>query len=337
MHKIEKWSELSDRFTHLLIVGNGASIAVHNGFNYRSLFDACKELGFLTEEVSSVFEKFETSDFELVLRRLWHAKLVNDALKIDDRRVSDAYMAVRAALIKTVRTAHVSYDAALEHLRPIARFMQHFRTVASLNYDLITYWAAMIAKGDVANAIKDGFVNEGGREFTSNWKRLRERIRSRETTMLFYPHGNLVLERLSRDEERKIIARNGSDLLDSILKSWESEQSVPVFVSEGTSAQKKRALASSVYLDRVYREVLSEPALSLTVYGWGIGKQEQHILDRLRASGVRRVAVSVLNGDQMYARHAFERFGELGIEEIRFFDSASADAWNNPREETDPM
>jgi hypothetical protein len=330
MHRISEWSELCDEFTHCLIVGNGGSIAVHRGFLYHSLFAAAKEHGYLTPNVAAVFDQFKSSDFELVLRRLWHAKLVNKALVVENSKVAAAYLAVRTALIETVRSVHVTYEDATPHLRSIATFMQHFRTVASLNYDLVTYWAAMIARNDSGHAIKDGFIHEGGTSFTLDWKRLRERIRGRETTMLFYPHGNLVLARLDKDEERKIVSRGDGDLLHTILETWTEEKGVPIFVCEGTSEQKKHAVQTSSYLGRVYREVFNEPLLSLAIYGWGIGGQEQHILDRIEAARPARVAVSVLGGDQTYANHAYQRFSAIGVRDIRFFDAASAGAWNNP-------
>lgn len=69
-----------------------------------------------------------------MLRRLWQASLVTEALEIPHGRVEEAYAEVRRALIATVRDVHVDYDEVLPHLHFIYRFMARFGTVVSLNY-----------------------------------------------------------------------------------------------------------------------------------------------------------------------------------------------------------
>ncbi|MGH8604113.1 MAG: DUF4917 family protein, partial [Gammaproteobacteria bacterium] len=137
---IFRWSEIRDRFQESLIVGNGGSVAVDPSFAYPTLFEAARRANHLTERVTDVFGRFGTNDFELVLRRLWQATLVNQALDIPAGPVEQAYREVRTALIATIRDTHVTYEAALPHLSSIYRFMQGFRTVVSLNYDLVLYW-----------------------------------------------------------------------------------------------------------------------------------------------------------------------------------------------------
>ncbi|SMG01116.1 hypothetical protein BSIN_4148 [Burkholderia singularis] len=332
-NKIYEWADIRDDFKEILIVGNGGSIAVHEGFRYSSLFETAKKHGYISEGVRDVFNHFETNDFEFVLRRLWHAKLVSDALKLESERISEAYELVRGALIKTIAHVHVAYEDAEPHLGAIARFMSGFRTVASLNYDLIVYWAAMVGNDEIAgHQFKDGFVEHDGTAFTSNWRRLQVPRGGRNTTMFFYPHGNLVLSRRSRDEERKIRARAGNDLLNSVLTAWETGQGMPLFVCEGVSEHKMRAISASVYLQQVFREVLYQPEAVVAIYGWSMNKQEEHIIRQLDACKPARVAVSVRNGNQQYIQHAYEIFSKMGVADIRFFDSASAGAWNVPEQ-----
>lgn len=76
MTKVNQWQDIQDRFHRgALLLGNGASIAVDQCFNYRSLYEKAVEMEFLTPEVQMVFDKLKVNDFELVLRRLWQAKL----------------------------------------------------------------------------------------------------------------------------------------------------------------------------------------------------------------------------------------------------------------------
>jgi hypothetical protein len=164
-------------------------MAVHAGFGYASLFEEAARLGHMREQVQNVFKSFKTTDFELVLRRLWHATLVNQALGIPRGPVEDAYESVRTALIATIRATHVSHADTKPHLEHIYRFMQRFKTVVSLNYDLIVYWAAMLGNKSLGSWFKDAFIRDG---FRDDWETVRTPYRAEGATLFFYPHGNLV-------------------------------------------------------------------------------------------------------------------------------------------------
>lgn len=268
---IRSWLDIQDEFHHGLIVGNGGSVAVHSAFSYGSLFEAARAAGHITAQVSDVFDRFGTTDFELVLRRLWQATLVNSALEIPAGRVEVAYEQVRAALIATIRETHVSYEGALPHLAPIYRFMQRFETVISLNYDLVVYWAAMLGNRDLGVWFKDCFRY---RRFDENWREYRRPYgRATGSTLFFYPHGNLVLARNQDGEEKKIVAATNDDLLESILDSWEGSNVVPLFVCEGTSADKLKSIGTSQYLQAIVNDPLRDLGESLVIYGWSFGEQ----------------------------------------------------------------
>lgn len=303
-------------------------MAVYQGFTYGSLFEEAKRRGHIDSSVQLVFDSFKTEDFELVLRRLWYAVVVNQALNVTPGKVETAYEQVRNALIKTIRDVHVPYTLMTGHLEPIASFMRNFRTVISLNYDLIVYWAFMLSNDkEPAHQFKDAFLVGG--IFTEDWESLRQPYKEIEdATLVFYPHGNISIVRDEVYGEKKMKA-GGDKLLDQIINAWESGKSVPVFVCEGTSGHKIKSINGSVYLQRVYREVIPSINESLVIYGWGIGEQESHLLDKLRRNTPLRVAVSVFNKDQSYIRHATTRLEGVGIKEIHFFDSASSGCWNN--------
>ncbi|BAN51103.1 DUF4917 family protein [Metapseudomonas resinovorans] len=328
MPVILTWGEIQDRFTDSLLLGNGASMAVHADFGYGSLFETARLNGHITPQVAEIFDQFGVNDFELVLRRLWQAKLVIQALEIPPGRVDEAYAEVRNALIATVRDAHVRYEDAEPHLAWIYPFMARFTTVASLNYDLIVYWAAMMGNRDIGRHFKDGFING---VFCEDWQELRQPYRgARGATLFFYPHGNLALTRTQDHGESKIGTQDNGRLLDAILQRWEQGTAVPLFVCEGTSAHKKQSIEGSSYLQRVYREVISSIGPSLVIYGWSLSEQDQHIVNQLRRRPPQRVAVSVRGNDQAFAQRAEEALLQAGIEEVVFFDSASPGCWNNP-------
>ena len=68
------------------------------------------------------------------------------------------------------------------------------------------------------------------------------------TTLVFYPHGNLVLATNFLGQETKICSDQQADLLENIIRQWKIEDSTPLFVSEGSSDQKLGAIHRNGYL-----------------------------------------------------------------------------------------
>lgn len=334
MPEIVQWNNIQEDYHQgSLLLGNGASIAVDGCFNYNSLYEEAVNRGFITEQVRGVFEKFAVTDFELVLRRLWQAKLVNEALELPRGEVEIAYENVRQALIQTVRATHVKYDHARKHLEPIYQFMKPFKTVISLNYDLVVYWASQYGNRDLGNWFKDCFNKS---EFIEDWQKLRTTLRAKGSTLYFYPHGNLVLHRYGFSGERKIFTREQDDnLLEAILRKWQDENLAPAFVCEGTLENKLEAISSCNYFERVFYEVMPSLSETLVIYGWGFGDQDEHIIKQLKKSNVRKVAVSIYGNDQVLVGQVERKLAALGLEELRFFDSASSGCWNNLPQEND--
>lgn len=327
---IHEWGLVAHNFYNgSLLLGNGASISIDQRFNYASLIQHARENELLTVDVQQLFDFFNTNDFELVLRLVWQASNVNQALQIPDQRTHAAYIRVRDCLIQSVRNVHPEYQEISDQLPAIYNFTKQFQTVLSLNYDLILYWAIMYgANIPDRHSLKDCFPNG---QFYSDWGRLRDPIYGDvSTTLAFYPHGSLVLCRDNVESEYKVISY-GNGLLEAILQAWQSERFVPLFVSEGTSQQKINSIQNSSYLNTVYREVLTNLGPTLTIYGWGLWDQDIYILKQIALSGVQRVAVSVYGNDQVYCNRVYETIRQvLGPQiQICFFRSNSYGCWNN--------
>ncbi|EJH2661360.1 DUF4917 family protein [Salmonella enterica] len=330
---IRPWSELAQGYDETILLGNGASIAVSPRFAYRSLLDCVRQRESLAEDARRLFDFFETEDFELILRIVWQASNVNKSLRIEDARTHEAYLSIRECLIQAVRDVHPEYNEVSEQLPCIYSFLKRFNTVISLNYDLIVYWTMTYGLGiNDRHRFKDCFLAKG--VFAEDWQRLRAPYGDEQSsTLVFYPHGSLVLCRNRIEHEHKIHIR-GSGLLGSILERWQSEEVVPLFVSEGTHKQKVNSIQNSSYLSTVYREVLVEPRESLVILGWGMGEHDIHLLKRMAGTGIQRVAVSVFRRDQVYCNRASQLIKDnLGQDvRIEFFDSESPGCWNKPPE-----
>lgn len=328
-HEIHKWNDIKDGYGGAILLGNGASISVHADFSYGSLKQHATDNGLLTEDVQSVFNFFHTDDFELILRIVWQATNVNKSLDIDDEKTEQAYSHVRDCLISAVRDIHPEHDNVSDQIPIIYEFLKGFETVISLNYDLIVYWAMMYGLDVNDNhAFKDCFIDS---RFDDDWQRFRKPFGNQKTcSLVFYPHGNLILARDKIENERKISSAEMS-LLEEILSKWKKGSYVPLFVSEGTSEQKIKSIHSSYYLNTVYREVLPNLPANIVLYGWGLGEHDLHIIERISKSDIKKVAVSVLDSDKVYCNRVFQILKDkIGHKcEITFFDCHSDDCWNS--------
>jgi len=332
------WLDIEDRYDDTLLLGNGASIALDACFSYRSLLENARHEGLVTADLDTVFTHFSTTDFEHVMRMLWYSFNVNQALAIADLRTRDAYVALRRALIETVRRYHAPFATIRHHLDPIQQFMGRFDKVLSLNYDLTVYWA-MMEGNEIRGGgwFKDCWV-AGDAHFESDWEFLETPYGVAGATLVFFPHGNLLFASHPQRGEIKISAGAAPSLLDRIVDEWEETDALPMFVSEGESAQKENAIARHGYLGAVYNDVMTGIGPSVAIYGWGVGENDEHILKRIAARRVNRIAVSVLRAGQ--TEHDIElhcqtitlrvrRYNSQAA--IEFFDAVSPGAWLHPR------
>jgi hypothetical protein len=286
------WRSIADDFQDSLLLGNGASIAVDGRFSYKNLLHAAKRLGLITTQLEQVFTYLQTEDFELVLEMLWHTHHINKALGIRTTEARTAYRDIRVALVKVVQKHHCFYSDVEDMLGDAADFMRKFKTVVSLNYDVIVYWAMMKGNKDWGNWFKDGFVKDR-RSFDRDWQRLREPYKAKGSTLVFYPHGNLALASDLAGHDHKVVVGKASDLLGQVLDDWSHARSVPLFVAEGVSRQKETAIRRSEYLATVYDEVLPDLGDSLVIYGWSLGDNDTHILKKILEGNLQRIALSV--------------------------------------------
>ncbi|WP_323914299.1 DUF4917 family protein [Aeromonas caviae] len=342
---LSEWRELQADYSDTLIVGNGGSVAVDPCFRYASLYQHGCAHDFISAAAQQVFDQCakNSRDFERVLYRLWQADYINqkfELAKIERDKVRKAYTDVRRALIDTVKAIHPDKAICNEQgLAHIGRFMASFSTVFSLNYDLIIYWASLNASQANGWRFEDGFTIDKTRSpSTKLIKQCFNESFSAEPkpgmTKVFYPHGNLALYQTKKGEESKLAASH-HDPLSLFTQYWRDNNGQPLFVCEGSAAEKVATINSSRYLRHVYQHELPRPKHSMTIYGWSIGKQDYHILEQLALSQCRRAAVSVFTGNktpkqiEFESAHMEKMLNDAGIERVEFFDAASAGCWNH--------
>ena len=336
-YAIKDWAEIKDNYENgNLIIGNGASVALHQKFRFDSLKEEAEKLRLFNEDISKLFIEFDTSDFELILRLVWHAKLINKHLGIVDQKLDSAYENIKQALIKVVKEVHCEHSDIADQLPQLYQFTKQFRTVVSLNYDLILYWILMYGnRNEDGHRFKDCFQGSG--LFRNNWQDLRNPIRKeKEVTLSLYQHGNLSIFRDAKNTETKVQRGDFEDLLEVITSQWEDNK-IPLFVAEGTGTKKLESIKSSSYLSTIFYEVLPDlitQKANLVIYGWSLGKQESHLVKQIfknKQSG--KVAISIFQNNQEECHRIYRLIKNEKVApniEIEFFDSQSSGCWNNP-------
>jgi hypothetical protein len=329
---IDSWANISREGWSAILLGNGASIAIHKEFAYPTLHGVADAKGLLAT-TAPIFARLGTTDFEHVLLACWYAEHVNLALGTPSADITAAYAEVRTALIEAVHSVHPVHADVAADLQRVGAFASAFPTVVSLNYDLTLYWAMLLFNAANGSWFKDAFHHG---EFQTDWGYLRRPLPpATGATLVFYPHGSLSVARDYIGDETKIAVAAG-DLLDTITRRWSSGHYVPVFVSEGTSKEKVAAIRRSHYLTNVYEEVLPSLEESLVVYGWSFDERDQHVLDAIAANSPKRMAVSVFTGQpdgdqQAFCHQVLKAVGRsLAGTTVTFFDSQSPGCWNNP-------
>lgn len=330
--EVYTWPKIREKYINAcIILGNGSTIALSDGlpnhtqspFLYKSLYEKASELDFMSDKLAKIFSDFSTTDFELILYKLHQAIQVNERLGIDSDTIKLSYADCQNSLIRTIAEIHPKRNQVNDvKLINAAKFLTNFRMIFTLNYDIILYWITEIATNppeDHKKKFEKYFFMDcfcGGKQdttgdclFDHNWRARREKEieKGKTVSVFFYIHGNITLAKLNNVNEVKITSPKGSHL-DKILKCWENEHFnyKPLFIAEAKKEQKIELIQSSDYLSNVYWDALSDIQNTLVIYGWSMGKQDFHILERIKAINdkrklpeqLERIAVSIHQSDE---------------------------------------
>ncbi|MBB3753785.1 hypothetical protein FHT44_006307 [Mycolicibacterium sp. BK634] len=311
--KLASWDTLSDRVWPTLLLGNGVSINIWRGFGYTGLLEQAR----LNAAARRLFTDFETVNFETVLEALWHAERTLEALRRSTASVRNLYEHVQSQLVEAVHSVHIAWAALPPHaLDQILGVLMTHRHAFTLNYDLLTYWAAM--RGGPAGHIKDFFWGPGS-TFDRHNRALLD-----SGTGFYYLHGGLHLwYDAATGSTGKWTRGSGSRLLADLSRTYVAKTDRhPLFVSEGTSRQKMGVIRRSDYLAFAL-ESLNENESDTVIFGASFGPQDKHITKALNAGEPRNISISVRPGspdqDEMMARCR----SALPNHRLTFFDSTT--------------
>jgi hypothetical protein len=224
---LESWENVKDAEDWSgLLVGNGASRAVWEKFDYPSLYQkACSnEVAHpLQNADQAVFATLQTENFEATLAGLKTSEKICASLAIPHQPIIDRYQTIRAALIEAVQAVHIGWNKLpAATLTKIRDALLPYGYVYSTNYDLLLYWAIM--SEPQAKGFADYFWGASCLFDLANvdvWNK---------ATKVLYLHGGLHIYRLADGTTvKKVVAQSGN-LLDSFGVPYKGVD-IPLFSS----------------------------------------------------------------------------------------------------------
>ena len=278
--------EQSEGTRHLLL-GNGFSIACKPElFRYDNLFNQADFTG--AKRAREAFRKLATTNFEAVIRALRDFSILAELYAAGDprakRRAEKDADKLREILVSAVADCHPNLPFNIEpesYLR-CRDFLRPYKSINTLNYDLLLYWTLMQDElGDAQIPCDDGFRKPAEDPEASyvTW----DPDNSNSQTVR-YLHGALHLYDTGPEMRKYTWVNTGIPLVEQIRAAL-NQNYYPVFVSEGTSAEKVARIRHNDYLSKMYRGITQIQG-SLVVFGHSLDPCDDHIFsDRIGRHG----------------------------------------------------
>jgi hypothetical protein len=311
---IKDWSDISSAKWESLLLGNGFSIGVSRKFRYDSLLKIVDDHGIgMYRHARDLFDKDKigTTNFEEVLKVIYHAYLVNF---YNLEAIKTLYFNVRKSLIEAVNIAHVSFDQV--PVDYIQKSLSGYKEIFTTNYDLIPYWSIM---SNQFNGYCDYFWNEScsfDPRDTEIWDK---------KTPIYYLHGAIHLRTTPDGKTQKVRATRETSI-PNIIGERDLEH-IPLFISEGKSDIKLRRIRGNDYLNFCYNKLVMNDK-NMVVFGHGLDKEyDEHILNAISSSRIEKLAVSVYSGLRQEDKEVFisgvNAFFSGSKIDLHFFESAT--------------
>lgn len=335
MDRLTFQEALKNSEARILILGNGFSMDWNlQVFGYSSLKEKARSF---QSEIDAVFKSLDTNDFEEVIRAFESAAMVCKAFKIKNN-FKDHAGTVRNALIEVIGNTHPDHPDLIDEneFESCVRFLTHFESVYTLNYDMLLYWVLMrdLFREGASPKLKtlpDGFAYNN-QDFL-NW--------GGSAIKVHYLHGALHLF-----EETDVVKLNYRKSKWSLKKQFtkliNEQKRYPLFVSEGDSKGKLRRIRNSGYLTRCYNSLQNIGAkktkTSLFTFGVSFSENDRHISEAIAKNNCQQLFVGVFGspaskGNKMLIKEVelIKQRRALNAKslplETFYFDSASAKVW----------
>ena len=277
---INQWSSIEDQFKNSsILLGNGFSINFSDTLRYRNLYDSFIQN--CSIESKSLFSKFQTQNFEKVLESIEIAKSVCETLKIDIKFFKEIKSEIRQGLIDSINQIHPRHDDVdYELVSKIAEQFKSYNQIFTTNYDLFLYYIIIETQ-----KFGDHMFNQ----YNSKYNHFGEPDQNR-TNHIYFLHGALFFFESGLTTFKIKRPINGW-LLDVITEEI-SNNNYPLFISEGKSDTKMKAIQSNAYLSFCFDKLSKIDDKALVIYGQSLNEQDSHLIEVIDKN-YDRIAISI--------------------------------------------
>lgn len=318
-----------------VLLGNGFSIACRPDiFAYGRLYEQA-DFSTISSTARHAFEALGTQDFERAIKALRDAGRIVATYggPADLVRAFGADAdGLRELLVQTIAASHPAWPGELtdDEYAACRRFLANFSTVYTLNYDLLLYWAQMHTEQGVSPNSDDGFRALED-DFDADYV-VWESGQSHEQNTWFL-HGALHVFDAGVEVQKYTWSKTGIRLIDQIRDALKRDY-FPLFVSEGTSAEKFERIRHSDYLAKAFRSFESIQG-ALFVYGHSLAQNDDHYLRAISKGKIAHLYVSLFGPPDSDANKLIIRRAEQlatrrrgnRVLNVSFFEAESARVW----------
>jgi len=308
-----------------ILLGNGFSRAWRNDtFNYANLLGVADFKDRKTE-ICNLFKLLNTYDFEAVMRSLVAAKTVLDAYGENRdlvEQIERDQQFLKDALIIAISQTHPDRPTEVSQAQYTATrtFLSRYKQIFTVNYDLLFYWA--INKDELPP--KGHFTDDGFRQ-ECKWQ-------EHDTNQnAYFLHGGLHIFDSETDIEKHSSPKSGIGIVDLVKDNLE-RGNFPLFVSEPTSAKKKRRIEHNPYLDFCFRS-LRQVTGTFFIQGHSMDENDKHIFYQLKQSRVNKFFVSIFGDENSEGNERVKANAQAYLKsetsdvDVAFYDAESAPIW----------
>ncbi len=325
-----------DKKNRKVLLGNGFSRACKEDiFSYDALYKKA-EFNKLSASAHEAFESLGTTDFEIVIKALRQAALLAEVY-VRDRPELVATLnkdaaGLRELLVGTIAQNHPErpQDIAPERYKACRKFLDNFKCIYTLNYDLLLYWALMQDELPPMQffELEDGFRKPEGQN--ADYVRWDSGTSHRQT--VHYMHGALHIFDAGSELQKYTWCNTQIALIDQIKAALDGGQ-FPLFVAEDTYKAKMERIMHSAYLGKS-KSSFEKIKHDLFVFGFAFGQADEHVLHLIGANQVMQLFVSLFGDPQSPDnKKVVERVESIKARrgkyklETYYFDAASAHVW----------
>lgn len=318
---------LPEGVTPSILLGNGFSQAWNpNIFNYDNLLDR-SNFGERDNQIKEIFQQFETSDFEKVMKNLIAAEIVGHAYGVDQdilEQIQSDQEKLKESLIDVIARCHPLRPSEISNLqfRAVREFLRGFQSVFTLNYDILLYWAINKTNREIDN---HRYLNKTDGFDANTWSQGRSQN-------LFFLHGGLHLYDTGTSIKKHLYHRDEDIGIVDQVKDNLDQGKFPLFVSEPTYQKKLEKIEHNPYLNRCYQSLKALNGI-LYIHGHSMDENDMHIFQQIKNSEVTKVYVGIYGNPEdeqnLHTRANALAFLDRPNLVVEFYNSATAAIWNN--------